>query len=183
MAQNLEDGTTGTCSKVCEKLRSHWSDADLAQHDPHGKSRNHDGNRKSHDRRHGNVNLVNLSDVDDEASTHKQPSELPDGAFGGDGVCHTGVQWEKHEESFERDEDDVQFNDDEDVQSLLESKSQAPAAVSHANRTLTRTRQTGSQRCSSVKTTAAQEVNSGVSTRIRETMFLVSWSSSGSCLP
>ena len=45
---------------TAEKLRSQWSDADPAQHDWHGKSRNHDCNLKSHDRRHGNANLVDL---------------------------------------------------------------------------------------------------------------------------
>ena len=59
---------------------------------------------------------MDLSDVDDDMSTHEQFSELLDGAFGGDGVYYTGEQWDQHEESFERDEDDVQFNDDEEVQ-------------------------------------------------------------------
>ena len=60
-------------SKVSEKLRSQWSDADLAQHDRHGKSRSHDGL--------GSANLVDLSEVDDERSTHEQLSEFPDGVF------------------------------------------------------------------------------------------------------
>ena len=43
----------------------------------------------------------------------------------------TGEKWDQYEESFARDEDDVQFNDDEEVQSLTESESEALAAVSH----------------------------------------------------
>ena len=43
--------------------------------------------------------------------------------------------------SFGRDEDDVQFNDDEEVQSLIEGESEALAAVSQANQTLTQARQ------------------------------------------
>ena len=78
--------------------------------------------------------------MDDELSIHEQPSELPDGVFVGDGVCFAGEQWDQYEESFERDEDDVQFNDDEEVQSLTESESEALAAVSHANRTMTQAR-------------------------------------------
>ena len=40
--------------------------------------------------------------------------------FGSDVVYCTGEQWDQYEESFERDEDDVQTNDDEEVQSLIE---------------------------------------------------------------
>ena len=76
--------------------------------------------------------------MDDEGSIHEQPSERPGGAFGGDGVYCTGEQWDQFEESFERDEDDVQFNDDEEVQSLIESESEALAVVSQANRTSAR---------------------------------------------
>ena len=129
-------GTTGTRSNRDSHVRrptakylkkknlslSHWSDADLAKHDRHDKSRNRGGNLKRHDRRHGNVNTWNLSDVDDEGTTHEQPSELPVGAVGGDGVYYMGEQWDQYEESFERDEDDVQFNADEEVQSLIESE-------------------------------------------------------------
>ena len=46
-----------------------------------------------------------------------------------------------YEESFERDEDDVLFNDDGEVHSLIESESDVLAAVSPANRTLTPARQ------------------------------------------
>ena len=58
---------TEATAKCPGELRSQWSDADLAQHDWHGKSR-------SHDRRLGDADLVDLSDVDDEGSTHEQPS-------------------------------------------------------------------------------------------------------------
>ena len=133
-------------SKVSEKLRSQWSDADLAQHDRHGQSRSHDGNRKSHDRRLGSANLVDLSEVDDERSTHEQLSEFPDGVFGSDDVYHTGEQWDQYEDSFERDEDDVLFHDDEEVQSLIESASEALAGVSQANSTLIQARQRMHQR-------------------------------------
>ena len=54
-----------SCSNVSEKLRSQWSDADLAQHDGHGNRKSHDGNRESHDWRLGIANLVDLSDVND----------------------------------------------------------------------------------------------------------------------
>ena len=57
---------------------------------------------------------MDLSDVDDEGSTQEQLSEFPDEAFGS-GVLFTGEQWEVHEESFERDEDNVEFNDVEEV--------------------------------------------------------------------
>ena len=67
---------------------------------------------------------MDLSDVDDEGSTHKQLAEALDEAFGCDGVYCTGEQWDLDEEGFER-EDDVQFNDDEEVQSLIESESEA----------------------------------------------------------
>ena len=104
-------------SKLSGKMRSQRKDADLAQHDWHGRSRSHDGNCKSHDRRLGHASLVDLSDVDDAGPTHDQPTGLLDGAFGGDGVYYTGGQLDQYEESFERDEDDLQFNDDEEVQS------------------------------------------------------------------
>ena len=81
--------------------------------------------------------------MDDEGSIHEQPSELPDGVFVGDGVYFAGDQWDQFEERFERDVDDVQFNDVEEVQSLTESESEALAAVSHANRTLTQPRKAG----------------------------------------
>ena len=54
---------------------------------------------------------------------------------------YTGEHCALYEESFERDEDDVQSNDDEEVQSLNESESEALTAVSLANRTSTQTRQ------------------------------------------
>ena len=80
---------------------------------------------------------MDLSDVDDDGSTHEQLSESRDGAFGRDGVYYTRESWDQHEESFERDEDD----DDEEVQSLIESEFEALAAVSQANWTLTQARQ------------------------------------------
>ena len=108
-------------SNVSVKLTPQWSDAGLAQHDRHGKSRSHDGNRKSQDRRLGHAKLVDLRDVDDEGSTHELLAESTDEAFGGDGVYCTGEPWDQCEESFERDEDDVLFNDDEEFQSLIQS--------------------------------------------------------------
>ena len=62
-----------------------------------------------------------VSDVEDGStrSTHEQPAELSDGAVGNDGV--------------QREEDDVQFNDDEEVRSLTDGESEALAAVSQAN--------------------------------------------------
>ena len=59
-----------------------------------------------------------FSDVEDEdtRSTHEQPAELHDAPFGSDGVY-------QYEKKFERDEDGVQINDDEEVQSLVESDS------------------------------------------------------------
>ena len=56
-------------------------------------------------------------------------------------MYYTGEQRDQYEESFERDEDDVQPNDDEEGQSLIESESEALAAVSQANGTLTQARQ------------------------------------------
>ena len=93
----------------------------MAQDDQHGKSSSHDDNRKSHDRKLGNASLVDLSDADDERSTREQLSEFPGGALGSE--YNTGEQWDQYKESFERCEDDVQFNDDEEVQSLIESES------------------------------------------------------------
>ena len=58
----------------------------MARHDRDGKIRNHDGNRKSIIEVTETQNLVDLINVDDEGSTHEQPSELPDGTFGSDGV-------------------------------------------------------------------------------------------------
>ena len=43
------------------------------------------------------------------------------------------LHWCHYEESFERDEEDVQIHDVEEVQSLIESESEALAAVSQAN--------------------------------------------------
>ena len=129
--------TSGDSSfnKETEKLRSQWSDADLAQHDQLGKSINHGGDRKGHDRRHGNASVVDLRDVDDKGSTHEHPSELPDGALASAGVYCTCEQWDQYDECFERDEDDVQFNDDEEVQPLTEREFGALATASQANRT------------------------------------------------
>ena len=66
---------------------------------------------------------MDLSDVDDEGSTHEQHSEPPDGAFGSDGVYYTSEQQDQYEESFERDEDNAHSKDDEDLHSLIESES------------------------------------------------------------
>ena len=82
-------------SKVSEKLRSQWSDSDLAVHDRRGKSLNHDGHRKGHDRRHGNTHPVDLSDETCEETSPKQPPNTPDGAFGNDGVYYTGELWDQ----------------------------------------------------------------------------------------
>ena len=54
---------------------------------------------------------------------------------------YTGEHCALYEESFERDEDDVQSSDDEEVQLLNESESETLTAVSQANRTSTQTRQ------------------------------------------
>ena len=67
-------GDTGF-SKVFEKLRSQWSDSDLAVHDRRGKSMNHDGHRKGHDRRHGKAHQMDLSDEDGEQTSHEQPPD------------------------------------------------------------------------------------------------------------
>ena len=93
--------------------------------------------RPSKRSRHGNANLLDLSDVDDEESTQKHLSKLSDGAFGSDCVYYTSEQWDQHDESFERDEDEVQVNDDEEVQPLIEKELEALATFSQANRTLT----------------------------------------------
>ena len=138
-------GGDTTCSKVSGQLRLQWNDADLSQQDRHGKSRNQDGNRKSHDRRMGNAHIVDLSDGGRRGiDPHEQPSELPGGAFGGDGVYCAGEPRDQYEESFERDEDDVL------------------AAVSQTNRTLTQARQAVKD-ARATRTTSAQEVNSCVS--------------------
>ena len=50
-------------------------------------------------------------------------------------MYYTGEQLDQYEENFERDEEDIQINDDEEVQSLIERESEALAAVSQANRT------------------------------------------------
>ena len=65
---------------------------------------------------------MDLSDVDDERLTHEQLSEFPGGTVGSDGVYYTRQRWDQYEESFERDEDDVQFNDDEEVESMITSE-------------------------------------------------------------
>ena len=64
-------------------------------------------------------------EVHEDGSIQEQTSEIPDGALGSDDVCCTGEQWDQHEESFEQDEDDVQFDGDEEVQRLIESESEA----------------------------------------------------------
>ena len=113
------------------------------------KNRSHDGNRKSHDHRLGNAYLVDLCEVDDEDrfSIHEQLAEFPDAAVGSDGVLNTGEQWEQYEENFERDEEDIQINDDEEVQAVIESESEALEAVSQANGTLTQAQQAHDDRC------------------------------------
>ena len=85
----------------------------MAQHDQHG---------KSNGRRVGNAKP---REVHEDGSIQEQTSELPDGALGSDDVCCTGEQWDQHEESFEQDEEDVQFDGDEEVQRLIESESEA----------------------------------------------------------
>ena len=77
-------------------------------------------------------------------------------------MYYAGEPRDQYEESFERDEDDVQFNDDEEVQSSIESESEALAAVSQTNRTLTQARQAVKD-ARATRTTSAQEVNSCVS--------------------
>ena len=48
-------------------------------------------------------------------------------------MYYTCEQWDQYGEEFERKEDHVQFNDNEEVQSLIENKSEALAAVAQAN--------------------------------------------------
>ena len=103
---------------------------------------------------------MNLSDVDDEdaRSTHDQLAEFLVGGFGSDGVYYT-----QYEESFDRDEDDVKINDDAEVQSLIESESEASACcVTDEPDVVPSTN--GGQRCTSDKTTTAQEIFCGVTT-------------------
>ena len=71
---------------------------------------------------------MDLSDVDDEdtRSTHEQLLEFPDGASEVM-ACATLV----NRGSFERDEDDVQINDDEEFQSFIESESEAALLLFH----------------------------------------------------
>ena len=64
----------------------------------------HHGHRKGDDRRHGKAHQVDLSDDDGEQTSHEQPSDTPDGAFGNDGVYHTGEQWDQYDECLERND-------------------------------------------------------------------------------
>ena len=77
-------------SNVSEKLRSPWSDADLAMHDRHSA-------RTGHERRHGGAHHVNGGDDDgdDTRKPQDQLGESHDGAYSSDDVNYTAEQWDQ----------------------------------------------------------------------------------------
>ena len=80
------------------------SEADLAQHDRLGNSKSRDGRRKKRDQIFRKASHLDMSDHedDDRTLTREQPVELPDFAFGSDGVYHSGPRWDLCKENLER---------------------------------------------------------------------------------
>ena len=93
-------------------------------------------------------------------------------------MYYTGEHWDQYEDNFERYEEDIDINDDQEVQSLIESESEAQAAVAKAERTLTQGRQAAKD-ARATRRPMLPRISTAPSAREseRETMFSVSWSS------